>query len=379
MMRKLNFIFLLLIMAQAVLWGEVWEPFGLEGRWVKDLAINPRDTRIMYAIPGLEPWGKDLLKTTDGGKTWHSILGNIRTPSCIAIDPVNPKNVYVGGEKVVGRSKWGEITNGAVFKSKNGGEKWNEGKVLIPDPGVRVLQIVVHPADPEVLYLVRRRLNCGLHRSVDGGESWGMCSRQVNEVGGLFIEIDPRDPDVLYAWGTACWAFKLGKSDNGGGSFIELNLPGNPDVVDSLALAPSRPDTLYVKAIWYPWNTKDRKEKTHLFRSDDGGLTWEVLPDRPEFLERGNLKVNPKDPNLIYHQTHSGVSVSVDGGKSWQPLSKGLEGVRINKLIFDPRNPMILYACTNNGIYRTISSLDISPGRMKPTLWGYIRIQGALR
>jgi photosystem II stability/assembly factor-like uncharacterized protein len=367
----LTLIITLAMTISTILRSEAWNPFSLEGQGVLEMVINPQNPENMYVIPGFENWGHDLLKTTDDGRTWCSVLGEIRHPSCIAIDPIEPGNIYVGAQKVVGHNRFGEITNGAVFKSTNGGETWDKG-FEFHDPPVSILQIVVHPADSNVLYVARSRLNSALHRSKDGGKSWVMCSRLVNEVGSLFIDVDQSNPDVVYACGTACWFFAVGKSEDGGMNFTRLNLPGDPKSADSLAVAPNRPDTLYVMS----YRSELTNRQPSVFRSTDGGLTWRVFPTglKSEFKR---LKVNPANPNFLCGTTAAGeLFVSEDGGESWSLFMDGMEGVKVSNLIFHPKHPWILYASTSNGIYRMehrIRQVGVSPDGMRMATWGYIR------
>jgi photosystem II stability/assembly factor-like uncharacterized protein len=360
-MRYFPMIIIFIVAAPILLWGEVWEPFSLEGQSVKYLAINPRVTKIMYAITGSGWWGKDLLKTMDGGETWRSMLGNLRHPTCIAVNPREPDRIYLGA--------------GRLYKSTDGGETWDKG-IAFHDPPVTIHQIVIHPADPNVMYVVRSRLNSALHRSTDGGEHWGMCSRLINEVGGLFLDVNPKDPDVVYVCGGACWFFAVGKSEDGGMNFTKLNLPGDPDGAITLAVAPSRPDTVYVMSFL--------NKEPCIFKSEDGGSTWEVLPTgiKTHYFDR--LKVNPANSNLLYGITagniipgQSRLFFSDDGGKSWRLFMDGMEGVEVSSVTFDPKRPWVLYSCTSGGIYRTehlMKSVDVSPDDMKTTLWGYIRV-----
>jgi photosystem II stability/assembly factor-like uncharacterized protein len=99
----------------------------------------------------------------------------------------------------------------------------------------------------------------------------------------------------------------------------------------SLAVAPSRPDTLYAAT------------NAGLARSEDGGKTWRLRP--AEGLHR--IAVDPKDADTVYAGTRSaGVLRSTDGGATWQPFGEGLPSQSISTLAFDATGK-VLYAGTN--------------------------------
>ena len=89
----------------------------------------------MYALTGSKYFGgqeKDLLKTSDGGKTWRSILGNRRAPVAIAINPIDPNLIYLAADKV----RPGAPPLEYLFKTTDGGETWDDGVRVVEDlPG----------------------------------------------------------------------------------------------------------------------------------------------------------------------------------------------------------------------------------------------------
>jgi len=98
---------------------------------------------------------------------------------------------------------------------------------------------------------------------------------------------------------------------------------------------------------------------TGLFRSEDGGRSWQQVtlsPTHPH-LDVMALGPHPKDPAVLYVGTHeAGVFKSTDGGRTWQAVSAGLGGLDVHGLAIDPNAPAKLHAAVREqaeGIYRT--------------------------
>jgi photosystem II stability/assembly factor-like uncharacterized protein len=98
---------------------------------------------------------------------------------------------------------------------------------------------------------------------------------------------------------------------------------------------------------------------TGLFKSDDGGRTWNnvALPAKGSHLDVMSVTLDPTDPRTIYVGTHeAGVLKSADGGESWKEMNGGLGGSDVHGLAIDPNVPSKLHAAVRDkgeGIYRT--------------------------
>jgi photosystem II stability/assembly factor-like uncharacterized protein len=98
---------------------------------------------------------------------------------------------------------------------------------------------------------------------------------------------------------------------------------------------------------------------TGLYRSEDGGRTWEkaALPAQHHGPDVMAVAVHPSDADVVYAGTHeTGVVKTTDGGRTWQLVNTGLRGLDVHGLAIDPNAPAKLHALVREagaGLYRT--------------------------
>ena len=126
---------------------------------------------------------------------------------------------------------------------------------------------------------------------------------------------------------------------------------------------PTNPDIVYVAAMGHLYSANEARG---VFKTTDGGRSWERVMFVSNRLGVIDLVINPQNPNILYAATYdmrrtpwnfvnagpeSGIHKTVDGGGSWRRLSGGLPEGRVGKIGLDiyPKNPEILYALVNNG------------------------------
>jgi hypothetical protein len=99
-----------------------------------------------------------------------------------------------------------------------------------------------------------------------------------------------------------------------------------------------------------------------VWKTTDGGLTWQPLTDYWQFLQVACIAVHPTNPNILYVGTgdfqgwmrpfSQGIMRSTDGGQTWQQLGATVFGNRcVSDILIDPENPSIIVACTGWGPY----------------------------
>ncbi|MDH5458531.1 MAG: hypothetical protein OEY26_07450, partial [Nitrospinota bacterium] len=91
-----------------------------------------------------------------------------------------------------------------------------------------------------------------------------------------------------------------------------------------------------------------------LFRSKDGGKSWQSLHEGLRDKNIRALVIPPSSPNMIYAGTSKGIFLSEDGGDHWTDWfeeSSGLSNMDIQDLIIHPEKPEILFAATSDGLF----------------------------
>ena len=240
-------------------------PTVMSGR-VVDLDANPDDPTqfyVAYASGGL--W-----KTETNGTDFQPLFDRqaAMTLGDVAVrwnhDPEGDgPQVWAGtGENNASRSSYAGT---GVYRSDDGGQTWAHSGLAETQ---RTGRIVLHPDDPDVLWvaaagpLYTASEHRGVYRSADGGASWQRTLFVDDTTGVIDLVPDPADPNTLYAatWTRTrrAWNFReagpgsaLWKSTDGGLSWDNLSTPasGLPTGADvgrmGLAVYPARPQTLY--------------------------------------------------------------------------------------------------------------------------------------
>ena len=328
-------------------------PANMGGR-TADVESVPGDPNIVYAATA----SGGLWKTVNGGTTWKPIFERQGTISIgdIALAPSNPEVVWVGtGESNVRNSvSFGD----GVYKSTDGGAKWQHMGLRDTE---RISAIAIHPQNPDVVYVgalghaFGPNEERGVFMTTDGGKTWTKTLYIDKEHGVSDLEIDPVNPNILYA---GMWSFErkpwthrsgsekggLYKSTDGGRTWNKLS-KGLPKLIGRIGVraAPSNPNVVYA--------ILESKEGT-LYRSDDRGENFRQVSKETRIVSRGfyytTVRVDPTNENRVY-AVASTLFVSVDGGKTFRSIT-GRTHIDYHALWIDPKNPKRLWQGQDGGI-----------------------------
>jgi photosystem II stability/assembly factor-like uncharacterized protein len=328
-------------------------PANMGGR-IADVEGVPGDPNVVYVASA----SGGLWKTTNGGVTWKPIFERQGTISIgdIALAPGNPDVVWVGtGESNVRNSvSFGD----GVYKSTDGGKTWQHMGLKDSE---HISAIVINPQNTDIVYVgalghaFGPNEERGVFMTTDGGKTWSKTLYIDNQHGVADLEIDPTNPNILYAgmWSfeRKPWTHRSGsekggvyKSIDGGRTWNKLT-NGLPKLMGRIGVrvAPSNPNVVYVLV--------ESKEGT-LYRSDDRGETFKLVSKNTDIVSRGfyytRVRVDPANENHIF-AVASTLFTSVDGGKTFRSIT-GRTHIDYHALWLDPKNPKRMWHGQDGGI-----------------------------
>ncbi|MGW8268690.1 MAG: WD40/YVTN/BNR-like repeat-containing protein, partial [Longimicrobiales bacterium] len=296
-----------------------------------DVAIAPSDRDIVYVGTGEQTnrqstsWGNGVYRSDDGGESWrHLGLAETRHIGKVEVHPSNPDVVYVAA---LG-NLWAPSPERGVFKSTDGGATWE--KVFYVDELTGVVDMVLDPSDPDVLYAAayqRQRQawgfngggpGSGIFKTMDGGASWTELMNGIPEgdKGRIGLAIARSNPQVLNALIEHGDDERQGtyRSEDGGTSWERVNpLNGRPMYYSEIFIDPSREDRVYILA-------------TSSHKSEDGGGTFEEFAVRPTYdvgvhADHHALWIDPNDSDHLYLGGDAGFHESYDGGVTFRKIN----------------------------------------------------------
>lgn len=340
-------------------------PANMSGRITAIDAVVDTPTKIIYL--GAASGG--VWKSENGGTAWKSIFDEAPTVNigAIAVQQSNPSVVWVGtGE---GNPRNSMNLGLGLFKSLDAGKTWQKAGL---DQSKAIHRIIIDPTDGNTVYVgvmgdpFTPHQERGLFKTTDGGASWKKILYTNDKSGVADLVMDPTNPNKLiaamYEHRRTPYSFTSGGPGSGlyltydgGSTWKKLGekegLPAGELGRIGVAIARSNPDRIYAKV---------EATRNALYRSDDGGLSWQMINDNPRFTNNRpfyfqELAVDTKDPNRLYN-IYQPLSVSYDGGVTFDPVpmipADETKGIHADFHAFwvDPNDPTFFIIGGDGGI-----------------------------
>lgn len=335
------------------------------GGRVVAVAADPVRKNVFYfgAVAG------GVWKSDDAGQYWQNITdGYLSTSSigALAVAPSDGNVIYAGTGETTIRL---DITHGdGMYKSTDGGASWRH--VGLADTR-HIGEIRVHPDDPDLVYVAalghasKDNPERGLYRTRNGGETWDRVLHVSDRAGAVDVALDPNNPRIVFAtiWQArrTFWSIDSGGPDSGlwrskdGGDTWE-NISSNPGLPSGtlgkigVAVSAAKPGRVFALV--------EAEGRTRgLYRSDDHGATWEHVSKKPELQWRPwyymHVIAHPTDPDTVYVMNMKAWK-SVDGGRNFDEwLTPHGDN---HALWIDPEQPDRMIGCDDGGAWVSLNA-----------------------
>ena len=239
---------------------------------------------------------------------------------------VNPRGTRVSDEEAAA------VIDSAMLHSL----QW---RLIGPFRGGRVVAVAGDPVHTQVFYF--GSTGGGIWKTTDGGIIWGNVSDGFFKRASVgAIAVSTSDPNVIYAGmgettirGNVSHGDGVYKSTDGGKTWTHLGLADTRNIA-KVRIHPQNPDLVYVAALGHAHGPNPERG---VYRSRDGGKTWEQILFRSDKAGAIDLAMDPNNPRILYAAIWEaqrkpytlisggedcGIFKSTDGGDSWTEITR---------------------------------------------------------
>jgi PKD repeat protein len=291
---------------------------------IECIEFHPTNDQIIWI--GAHSGG--FWKTTNGGANWSTTTDQLPSIgiSDIVVHPSDPNTLYISTGDRDGTNTFSI----GVLKSTNAGETWSQtGLIHQIQQNVVINELLINPVNPNILFVAS---TMGIFKTTDGGDNWNIVAN------GNFKDITYKagDPDVIYtSTFNLIGGARLYKSEDAGNTFTEITNTGltpSQTVRISIAVSPADPNVVFIIACGRFPDTKF----IGLYKSTNNGDNWvrtisgntlNILGRSPygnDDYSQGwyNLSIAVSRTNINEIYT-GGINMwkSMDGGYNWQILT----------------------------------------------------------
>ena len=329
------------------------------GRVTTVAGVRSRPHTFYFGATGGGVW-----KTESAGQAWENISDHgipIGSIGAVAVAPSNPDVLYVGTGSDAIR---GNVSTGrGVYRSDDDGTTW---RYLGLREAGQIGRIRIHPNDPDIAWLAATghpfgpNPERGVYRTRDGGESWENVLFVSDSTGAIELLMNEHDPDELFAamwraerkpWTMISGAREGGiyRSRDGGDSWEKLagGLPSG--LIGKIGIAQGRSDPGRLYAII------EAEPGSGIYRTLNGGDDWTLVNDEPRLLGRPwyfhNIFADPTDADVVY-VAGGGFHRSTDGAESFRTIR--MPHSDHHDMWISPDNPDVMVQGNDGGAVVTV-------------------------
>lgn len=262
-------------------------------------------------------YGDGLYKSIDGGRSFKKVgLDNSEHIAKVIVHPEDSDTVFVAAQGPL----WSSGGDRGLYKTTDGGKTWTS--ILNISEHTGVTDLVLDPRDPNTMYAAsyqRRRHvwtlidggpESAIHKTTDGGKTWKKITSGLpgGDLGRIGLAISPMKPDVVYA---------IVEAANGGSGFFRSANRGeswskqgsyissSPQYYQEIVACPHKFDRIY-------------SLDTYMQVSEDGGKTFSGLGESFKHVDNHAMHIDPNDENHLIIGCDGGLYETWDRGRNYR-------------------------------------------------------------
>jgi len=333
--------------------------------------IGPFNGARVLAVSGIPGDAKDFYfgsvdggvwKTTNAGESWAPLFDSqdVQSIGAIEVAPSDPNVIYVGTGEGCLRN---DISYGdGMYKSTDAGKTWQH--IGLEDTQ-HISRVLIDPKDPNRVFVAAMghasgpNAERGIYRTTDGGQNWTKVLYKDDKTGGVDVTFDPNNTQVLYAglyqfirlpWRSDSGGPGSGlyKSTDGGTTWNQLTGNGLPEGVWGKIGVAVAPNSTRVYALI-------EAKKGGIYVSDDSGSSWKLVNEDDQYRQRAwyftHIFADPKSVDTVYVE-NTGLFRSTDGAKTF----RSIHGGDSHGLWIDPTDPAHMMTSSDEGAFISLDN-----------------------
>ena len=286
-----------------------------------------------------------IWKTTSAGVTWYPVFDqetSVDSIGAVQVAPSNPNIIYAGAGDPIG----GSLGNG-MWKSTDAGKTWQHVGL---ENTVKIDRILVDPSDANLVIASAlgdaTHDGGGIYRSTDGGQTWTNVLKPDGYEGTRELEYEYDEPNVMLAATQGTGGGRgpqakakpplVFKSTDEGKTWTEIKIPAFPGRVGVAIAMHTNGKRIYIVG-------NNIEDGSGLFRSDDGGNTWQHMAGKDTRIANGQgayscgVFVDSENPDILY-TVSTAMYRSTDGGVTFHAFKGAPGGEDYHEVWIDPTN-----------------------------------------